>query len=1027
MFRPPPDKPDHPALEREILSWWDEQRIFERLREQNEGGPRFSFIDGPITANGPMGVHHAWGRTLKDVFQRYKALRGFDERYQNGFDCQGLWVEVEVEKSLGLNSKREIEDYGLAEFARRCRERVAEYAEVITRQSQRLGMWMDWDNDYYTFSDTNISYIWGFLKTVHERGWLYLGHRSTEWCPRCGTSISQHELFAGEYKELEHPSLYVRFPLRKRRGEALVVWTTTPWTLPANVAVAVKPDAEYIRTENGDWYARASRPDTATVETLPGEELVGLEYDGPFDELPAQDGVVHRVIPWDEVELEEGTGIVHIAPGAGAEDFELSRVHDLPVLAPIDDAGRFLPGYGALEGLSTDDAAEPIVAELERRGLLVEAGTIVHRYPTCWRCGTPLVFRVVDDWFISAGEIRERMLAANAEVEWTPDFYAKRMDDWLRNMGDWNISRKRYFGLPLPFYPCACGHLNVVGSKAELEDRATGGLDQLQELHRPWIDEVPIRCEKCSEDVHRVLEVGDAWLDAGIVPFSTLGWRNPDWVKGGYATGASEGLSGADLPDQAYWENWFPADWVSEMREQIRLWFYAMSFMSVTLTGSSPYRRVLTYEKLLDETGREMHRSWGNAIEADEAFERMGADVMRWMFCQQVPSQNIRFGYGPADEVKRRLLTLWNSVSFLVTYANIEGWEPGWEDLSHGPAPKGGLRPLDRWLLARVQELVTEATAAHEDYWTPRVTRAFEAFVDDLSNWYVRRSRPRFWRGEEAALRTLWYSLVQALRVISPLMPFLADHLWRTLVGPCRDAPESVFLAGWPEPMDSLRDQDLLAEVGAARRVSELARAARSQAGLKLRQPLRRLVVVTSDPGRRALVSRQVEEIASELRVKEIAIAESPNEVAVLKATPRLDLVGSRYGPNLPVLRRLLEQGEFQVTDGGLRAGAFVLGPGEFTLDYAPREGWAVSHESDYVVAVDTRLDDALTLEGRVFDLIHAVQRKRKEAGLEITDRIRLTIPEADQDLLAHEEWIKTETLATEIEVGPELAVEKQE
>jgi isoleucyl-tRNA synthetase len=1026
MFRPPPDKPDHPALEREILSWWEERRTFDRLREQNAGGPRFSFIDGPITANGPMGVHHAWGRTLKDVFQRYKALRGFEERYQNGFDCQGLWVEVEVEKSLGLNSKREIEEYGLAEFARRCRERVAEFAEVITRQSQRLGMWMDWDNDYYTFSDTNISYIWGFLKTVHERGWLYLGHRSTEWCPRCGTSISQHELFAGEYKELEHPSLYVRFPLKGRKGEALVVWTTTPWTLPANVAVAVKPDAEYVRLESGDWVGSHTAGERRVVESLSGEALVGLEYEGPFDELPAQEGVAHRVIPWDEVDLEEGTGVVHIAPGAGAEDFELSKVHDLPVLAPLDDAGRFVAGYGDLEGLSTDEAAEPIVAELERRGLLVEAGTIVHRYPTCWRCGTPLVFRVVDDWFISAEEIRQPMLAANAKVDWTPDFYSKRMDDWLRNMGDWNISRKRYFGLPLPLYPCACGHLNVVGSKTELEERATGGLEQLQELHRPWVDEVPIRCEQCSEEVRRVPEVGDAWLDAGIVPFSTLGWQSPEWVKGGYATGASEDLSGADLPDHAYWEQWFPADWVSEMREQIRLWFYAISFMSVTLTGDSPYRRVLTYEKLLDETGREMHRSWGNAIEADEALERMGADVIRWMFCQQVPSQNIRFGYGPADDVKRRLLTLWNSVSFFVTYANIEGWQPQWEDLSHGPARKGGLRPLDRWLLARVQELVTEATAAYEDYWTPRVTRAFEAFVDDLSNWYVRRSRPRFWRGDEAALRTLWYSLAQALRVISPLMPFLADHLWRTLVGPCRDAPESIFLAGWPEPADSLLDRELLAEVGAARRVAELARAARSQAGLKLRQPLRRLVVATSDPGRRALVSRQVEEIASELRVKEIAIAESPKEVAVLTATPRLDIVGSRYGPNLPELRKLLREGEFQVTDGSLRAGGFVLGPGEFTLDYAPREGWAVSHENDYVVAVDTRIDDALALEGRVLDLIHAVQRKRKEAGLEITDRIRLTVPEADEDVLVHEEWIKQETLATEIEVGLELAVTKK-
>jgi isoleucyl-tRNA synthetase len=1027
MFRPLPPVPDHVALEAEILAWWDEEGVFERLRRQNEGRPRFSFIDGPITANNPMGAHHCWGRTLKDVFQRYKAMRGFDQRYQNGFDCQGLWVEVGVERSLGLNSKKEIEEYGLAEFAERCKERVAEFAEVITAQSRRLGMWMDWDNDYYTFSDTNIEYIWRFLREVHERGWLYMGHRSVEWCPRCGTSLSQHELI-NSYEEISHPSLYVRLPLVGREHEALVVWTTTPWTLPANVAAAVKPGAEYGRRPTGDWVAVERFPDDEFVERAQGSEIVGLEYQGPFDELPAQAGVRHRVIPWEDVTLEEGTGIVHIAPGAGAEDFELSKVHDLPVLGPIDEAGRFYPEYGEFEGRSTEEVEKTIAVELERRGRLVEHGSIVHRYPVCWRCATPLVFRIADDWLISADEIREPMLEANATVEWTPGFYSKRMDDWLRNMGDWNISRRRYFGLPLPFYPCECGHLTVLGSRAELEERATAGLEQLRELHRPWIDEVTIRCDGCGrEDVRRIPEVGDAWLDAGIVPFSTLGWGNEQPREGGYATGASEGLSGADLPDQSYWESWFPADWVSEMREQIRLWFYSMSFMSVALTGRSPYRRVLAYEKLKDETGRDMHRSWGNAIDAAEALENMGADVMRWMFSEQVPSQNLKFGYGPAGEIKRRLLRLWNSAAFLVTYANIEGFRPDYADLERGPGERD-LRSLDRWLLARAQQLIDESTAAYEAWWTPRITRAFDEFTDDLSNWYIRRSRRRFYSLDEAAFGTLWYALVQALRVVAPVMPFLVEHLWRTLVvEAARGAPESVFLAGWPEPVDAFRDERLLEEVAGARRVAELARSARQQAGLKLRQPLRRLVVASADPTRRALVSRQVEDLAGELRVKEVAIAESPHEIAELRATPRLDVLGPRLGPNLPELRRLLDEGSFEVVDGSLRAGAFILSPQEFSLAYASREGWAVEADDGYVVAVDTRLDDELLLEGRVLDLIHSVQLARKETGLEITDRIVLTLPESERALLAHEDWIKSETLATKIEMGGELAVRKDE
>jgi isoleucyl-tRNA synthetase len=1003
VFETLPSVPDHPALERGVLGWWERERIFERLREQNADGPRWSFIDGPITANNPMGVHHAWGRTLKDVFQRYKALRGFRQRYQNGFDCQGLWVEVEVEKSLGLNSKHEIEEYGLAEFAAKCRERVAHFSEVLTDQSRRLGMWMDWDNDYYTFSDTNIEYIWRFLKTVDERGWLYKGHRSTEWCPRCGTSISEHEVFAGEYKEMDHPSLFVRFPLKEREGEALVIWTTTPWTLPANVAAAVKPDAEYVLREDGGWLARDLASDGPFTKSARGEELVGLEYVGPFDDLDAQQGIVHRVIPWDEVALNEGTGIVHIAPGAGTADFELSRVHDLPVLVAIDEAGVFIDGYGIFTGFSTDEVEDSVIEDLRRRELLVEAGRIVHRYPTCWRCGTPLLFRVVDDWFIGCDEIRQPMLDANATVEWTPAFYSKRMDDWLRNMGDWNISRKRYFGLPLPFYPCACGHLNVVGSRAELEERATAGLEGLKELHRPWIDEVPIRCEQCGEEVRRIPEVGDAWLDAGIVPFSTLGWENPEWKPGGYATGAAEGLTGADLPNQAYWEEWFPADWVSEMREQIRLWFYSLSFMSVTLTGRSPYERVLTYEKLLDETGREMHRSWGNAIEVDEALGRMGADIMRWQYCEAVPSQNIKFGYGPAYEARRRLLTFWNSVGFLITYANIEGFQPRYLE-----PPTNG-RPLDRWLIARTNAFLVAMEAAYERYWTPTIVAEFESFVDDVSNWYIRRSRKRFYSFDEAAFQTLWWALVQALRAFAPIMPFLADHLWQVLVsGPCEDATESVFLAGWPEA--GAQDEALLAEVAEVRRVVELGRQARAGSGLKLRQPLRRLIVHGA-----SLSDEHAAEVREELRVKEIEQGEVEAEELVVK--PNLPVLGPRLGKELGAVRSALSAGEYEQIDGGFRVAGHELGPDDVLVERRGKEGWTLASDEGATVALDTRLDDELLLEGRVLDLIHELNLKRKEAGLELTDRIVVTLPASDAELLAHEDWIKNEVLATEIRV----------
>jgi isoleucyl-tRNA synthetase len=1012
MFSALPDKPDADSLELAILDFWDRERIFDQLRAQNSGGPRFSFIDGPVTANKTLGVHTAWGRTLKDVFQRYKALRGFHQRYQNGFDCQGLWIEVGVERELGLNSKREIEEYGLAAFAQKCREVVQKSSADLIAGSIRLGQWMDWGRDYYTFSDTNIEYIWKFLRLVHERGWLYRGHRPTEWCPRCGTSISAHEL-VGSYVDRTDPSLRVRFPLTDRPGEALVIWTTTPWTLPANVAAAVRPDARYGRLQGGDWLAVERGDGRTFTEVRPGSDLIGWRYRGPFDDLRPGSQVEHRVLGWDEVSLQEGTGIVHIAPGCGAEDFDLGKAHGLPVLAPVDESGRFHPEYGWLAGLSTSAAGDRIVDHLRERSLLVSAGEITHRYPECWRCHTPLIFRVSDDWFISVDQIREPMREANRTVEWTPAYMGSRMDDWLFNMSDWNISRRRYYGLPLPFYPCGCGHLDVIGSRAELAERATTPLTGLQELRRPWIDAIRIRCTSCGQEVDRIAEVGDVWLDAGIVPFSTLGWQNPVWQQEGYATGAANGMTTADLPDHGYWEQWFPADWVSEMREQIRLWFYSQLFMSVALTGRAPYRKVLGYEKMLDEHGREMHGSWGNAINADDAFRRMGADVMRWQYSQQPPSQNLLFGFGPGVQIQRKLLTLWNSVSFFVNYANIAGFTPAAGRLGAAPGPgqHAGLQQLDRWLITRTAKLVADATRGYEQFLTVNVLRAFEAYLDDLSNWYIRRSRRRFWNSDEAALATLWSGLVRAVRVIAPITPFLAEHLWQNLVvGVVPDAPASVFLAGWPEAGGL--DDRLLAEVAAVRQVVDLGRRARASSRLRLRQPLRRLVVEGADG-----IEGYLAEIADELRVSEVGLARI--ETTSLRVRPNFPVLAPRLGADVQLVKKALDAGDFTELDGGrFEVAGHVLEPGEVLVERLEKPGWAVASDEGVTVALDTTLDDELMLRGRVYEVVHLVNTMRKEAGLALTDRIRLSLPATDKDLLDYRDWIAAETLAVSLEVG---------
>ncbi|HZO27537.1 MAG TPA: isoleucine--tRNA ligase [Chloroflexota bacterium] len=1006
MYQPVPSTVDFPALEREILDFWDKTRAFDKLVEKNAAGPRWSFVDGPITANNPMGVHHAWGRTYKDVYQRYYAMQGYQQRFQNGFDCQGLWVEVEVEKELGFNAKWEIEEYGLDRFSEKCKERVERYADVISKQSIRLGQWMHWDDSYYTHTDNNIEHIWHFLKTCHEKGWLYQGARSMPWCIRCGTGLSQHELVGTDsYRELTHTSVYIALPIVDRPNEHFLVWTTTPWTLPANVALAVHPELEYVKIRQGEKLYYLSPRTTGflkgqfeEVGRLTGSELVGLRFHSPFEELPAQQGVEHPVIAWEDVGEEEGTGVVHIAPGCGAEDYELSKVHNLKVITPIDEAGVYVDGFGELSAQSIRATNDAIFASLRSKGLLYTTEEYQHRYPCCWRCGEELAFRLAAEWFIRADEIRPLMKAASETVNWVPASAGKRMDDWLNNMGDWNISRKRYWGLPLPFYRCSCGELTVIGSKAELAERAVSGMDQLKELHRPWIDDVTVSCASCGAETKRILEVGDAWLDAGIVPFSTLNY----------------------LHDPEYWAAWYPAHFITEMREQIRLWFYSMLFMSVTLKNQSPYQSVLAFEKLMDEHGKPMHKSSGNAIWFDDAAERMGADPMRWLYCGQNVQNNLNFGFGPAEEVKRRLLVLWNVYSFFVTYARIDGFNP-----NDGVPALADRSLLDRWIISRLNSVIADVRAGLDRIDAAAPTRTVERFVDDLSTWYVRRSRRRFWKAADdadkrAAQATLYEVLTSLTRILAPFLPFLAESVYQNLVRSVDpSAPESVHHTCYPEVDASAIDVDLERQVEIARRLVGLGRAAREQAAIKNRQPLA-LARVGAPAGVPPLPDQLREEIESDLNVWHLEIGGDIKDAVAHAVQAKPALIGPRLGRKVQDVLKALRAGEQTIRpDGSVEVAGELLNPEEVTISTKAKPGFAAAESDGYTLVLDTRLSPELIQAGLARELVHRIQTMRKDAGFEVEDRI-VTRFDATGELAGvfdrFGEYIKQETLSVALE-----------
>ncbi len=1070
VYRPVPAKVDFPALEREILAWWQAQGVVQQYLRRNEGSPRrWSFLDGPITANNPMGVHHAWGRTYKDLFQRYKTMRGFRQRYQNGYDCQGLWVEVNVERELGFRSKRDIERFGIAPFVNLCKERVLTYAALITEQSIRLGMWMDWEDpallrqlaegmrtdpgrritipgrrgpvtgtveqlvgrlgspeiggSYFTFSDENNYQIWAFLKTCWQRGLIYKGHDVMPWCPRCSTGISEHEIVTEGYQEVTHPGVFVRFPLRDRPGRSLLVWTTTPWTLTSNVAAAVHPDLTYVVVRQGDeelvlaeGTLGALEGSARVVERLPGRQLVGWRYRGPFDHLLPQQGVDHRVIPWTEVGAAEGTGIVHIAPGCGAEDFALSKEHGLPVIAPIDEFGVFVDGFGPLTGLRTDEATQPILDHLRAAGLLYKVEPYTHRYPVCWRCGSELVFRLVDEWFIAMDPLREQLMDVARRIRWIPGFGLDRELDWLRNMRDWMISKKRYWGLALPIYECArCGHFEVLGSAEELRARAVEGWEVFEghTPHRPWVDAVKIACARCGAVTSRIPDVGNPWLDAGIVPFSTLGYRT--------------------APEE--WARWYPADFITEsFPGQYRNWFYSLLVMATVLDGREPFRTCLGYALVRDEQGREMHKSWGNMIEFNEAAERAGVDVMRWAYCVQNPAAHLNFGYGLLDDVRRRfILPLWNVVSFFTTYAALEPLD--FATLVRQEPPLG---VLDRWLLSRLARLVATVGDRMDDYDPAGAAKALEAFVDDLSTWYVRRSRRRFWKSEDDAdKRAAYYALYHALRtlalLLAPFVPFLAERIYQDVVRPVdARAPLSVHLCDFPTPDTARMDEELETLVEAARTLVALGRAARGRARIKVRQPLPAVLLVTRHRALRE-TPELLDHIADELNVKAVRFVDDPARYVSFEVSVRYDVLGPRLGAQVQevaravramdpaaVLRTLEREGRLAVPVDGE---AVWLSRDEVVARLHEARGYAAEGQGGEFAILETTLTPDLVLEGQARELVHQIQMLRREAGLAVTDRIVVFHDGQLGPILdAHGDYIRREVLAVDVREDPARA-----
>ncbi|MCH9021879.1 MAG: isoleucine--tRNA ligase, partial [Planctomycetes bacterium] len=1013
-------------LEHRILKWWDQSEAFEKLRAKNAGHEPWSFLDGPITANNPMGVHHAWGRTLKDCYQRYHAMLGRDQRYQNGFDCQGLWVEVEVEKEMGYETKADIERAGLEEFTNRCKARVEKYSKIQTDQSIRLGYWMDWENSYFTMSDENNYTIWAFLKKCHERGLIYKGLDAMPWCPRCETGISEQEKREG-YRNVVDTAVFVRLPIVGRDGEYLLIWTTTPWTLAANVACAVNPKLRYARVRQDDhlYYVAAElvgvmkEKGKFQVEgEILGSEMVGWEYEGPFDdfenvrEVFGEVSYRHRVIEWDEISENEGTGIVHIAPGCGKEDFELGKLHKLPVLMPIDEAGVYAEGFGGLSGQGAGEVVDWVLQSLRENGFYYKKEKYAHDYPHCWRCQTALLFRAVDEWYIEMSW-REEIKEIVKQIRWIPSWGEDQEMNWLENMHDWMISKKRFWGLALPIFECACENFDVIGSKEELQERAVEGWEEFEghSPHRPWVDAVRIKCEKCGELMSRIPEVGNPWLDAGIVPYST--------VK--YST------------DREYWEKWMPADLVLEcFPGQFRNWFYALLSMSTMMENRIPFKTILGHALVKDEQGREMHKSHGNTIWFDEAVEKMGADVMRWLYCGQNPTQNLNFGYQLGEQVRRRVFgTWWNVYSFFVNYARLDGFDPRSE-----PVDPDALQVIDRWILSKLQELVKAGNRALSEFDVSALIQKADGFIERLSNWYVRRNRRRYWRPKNssdadklAAYQTLYKVLTELCKILAPVAPFVCEEMYQNLVRNYdTDAPESVHHCDYPQFDEAIYDAEISKEMDMVADVVSRALGIREKKQIRVRQPLGRLLIYAQQ-GEAEILKKYEDQILDELNVKQLEYPQTLDGLMQYEVSLNRKTLGPKYGKEMKRIAELLakksakeiaakldKDREIILESGSDR---WILGTDDILLEKCYEQDIEASDEAEPKLFLDIKITEPLRREGLARDMVRHIQQLRKESGLEIQDRIRVNWHSQDEALCAavgeHESYIRTETLCDEM------------
>jgi len=1028
-FKPVDTRQSFPELEERVLERWREGDVFHRSLAQREGAEIWSFYEGPPTANGRPGSHHVLSRVFKDVYPRYKAMCGYRVPRKAGWDCHGLPVELEVEKQLGISSKQEIEEYGIDRFNARCRESVFEYVEEWNRLTERIGFWIDLDDPYVTLEDDYIESVWWSLRRLWDEGRLYEGHKVVPYCPRCGTALSSHEVALG-YEEVEDPSIYVRFPLLGEdggeTGESLLVWTTTPWTLPGNVAVAVAPDVAYVKARVEGETLVVAEPllekvlgeEAEVVERLRGADLVGARYRGPVFELQDIPANAFRVLSGDFVTTEDGTGLVHIAPAFGEDDFKVAAENGIfdPTVAgtlynPVGLDGRFDRRVSGFEGefVKDPEVTERLIRDLGRRGLLYREQVYEHAYPHCWRCGTPLLYYAKSSWYVKTAEAKDRLLANNETIGWHPEHIKHgRFGKWLENNVDWALSRDRYWGTPLPIWECTaegCEGRFCAGSVAELRERARGEVPD--DLHRPYVDEVALDCAKCGGgEMRRVESVIDTWYDSGAMPFAQFHYP---------------------FENEELFAERFPADFICEAIDQTRGWFYTLLAESTLLFDESSYRNCVCLGLILDPEGQKMSKSKGNVVEPWDVISAHGADAFRWYYLTaQQPWSGYRFSVDTVGEsVRQFLLTLWNTYSFWVLYANAEDF---------GPADFGELAPaedLDRWALSKLQSTIATVRERMDAFDCTAAGRAIAEYVEELSNWYVRLSRRRFWEGDRAAFGTLRHCLLETAALLAPFTPFLADEIHLNLAGGDSEEfgehPDSVHLRDFPELDPALADPELEAAMDAVRLTVELGRAARAQAKVKVRQPLRRAVIVANDAERAAIEAR-ADLVTAELNVKELDFVSEEADLVSYEVKPNYRALGPRFGKRMPQVAAAVEALDpkhvAEVMGNGGEIGINVdgsehtLGADEVTLSLQPLDGYEVEAAAGHAVALQLELDEELRREGLAREIVHAVQNARKAAALDISDRISLSLG-GDDELLAaaqaHEPYIVAEVLATSV------------